>query len=277
MPVVQGSPSHSAAPTVAVATERWQGDVHRNVDDQLVVEAPLEIRLGDAPLSVLLRTPGHDVELALGLLWSEGLLRRRSDLLAVTRPDCDGHPHQNVVEVALAEAPGRPVPERVFLAAASCGACGKRSLDGLSFAARPITSRLTVARTVLASLPERLRAAQPVFATTGGLHGAALFTADAALLAAREDIGRHNAVDKLIGWAFEQDRLPLADAILCVSGRLGFEIAQKAIMAGIPLVAAVGAASSLAVELAARHGQTLVTFLRPESMNVFGAAGRVRV
>ena len=169
----------------------------------------------------------------------------------------------------------RRIPERTFYASASCGVCGKSSIADLAIQAPVVVSGLRIAHALLETLPDRLRAVQPVFAETGGLHGAALFDTAGVLLAVREDIGRHNAVDKLIGWALGRGLLPLAETVLVVSGRLGFEIVQKAIVAGIPLVASVGAASSIAVSLAERFGLTLATFVKPGSLNLYGATERV--
>ena len=248
--------------------------VPRTEADRLAIEAPLEIRFGERPFTVLMRTPGSDEELVAGFLYSEGLVRGAVEILALAHPeallegDCE-----NVVAVELAG--GGPVVERTFYASASCGVCGKSSIADLAIRAPVVTSALRIGRKVLEALPERLRAEQSIFAQTGGLHGAALFDADGQLLAAREDIGRHNAVDKLIGWALRENRLPLAQAALVVSGRLGFEIVQKAIVAGIPLVASVGAASSIAVDLADRFGLTLATFVRPGSLNLYGDPARV--
>lgn len=258
-----------------VPVRRLRDGVPRIESDRLAVEAPLEIRFGGRPFTVLMRTPGHDEELVAGFLYSEGLIRGAAEILALAHPeamlegDC-----ANVVAVELAG--GGPAVERTFYASASCGVCGKSSIADLAIRAPVVESELRIGRKVLEALPERLRAEQSIFAQTGGLHGAALFDADGQLLAAREDIGRHNAVDKLIGWALTAGRMPLADALLVVSGRLGFEIVQKAIVAGIPLVAAVGAASSIAVSLAERYGLTLVTFLRPGSLNLYGDPSRVQ-
>jgi len=242
--------------------------------DRVAVEAPLEIRLGDRPFTVLMRTPGSDEELVAGFLYSEGIVRSASEILALGHPEAllDGD-CRNVVAVEL--APGTSATARSFYASASCGVCGKSSIADLAIAAPPVVSGLRVGRARLESLPGRLRAAQPVFAETGGLHGAALFDAAGTLLAAREDIGRHNAVDKLIGWALERRLLPLSEAVLVVSGRLGFEIVQKAIVAGIPLVASVGAASSIAVHLAESFGLTLATFVKPGNLNLYGSIERV--
>jgi len=244
--------------------------------DRLAVEAPLEIRIGGEPFTVLMRTPGADVELATGFLISEGIVDSASELRSFSRPesildaDCD-----NFLGVELEPRAERTVGERRFFASASCGVCGKSSIADLAIRAPVVDSKLTVPAALVAELPGRLREVQPAFAETGGLHGAALFDAAGGLLAAREDIGRHNAVDKLIGWAARDGRLPLSNAILAVSGRLGFEIAQKAIVAGIPVVVSVGAASSIAVDLADRYGLTLATFVRDSSMNLFGRVERI--
>jgi FdhD protein len=219
-------------------------------------------------------TPGNDEELVAGFLYSEGIVRAAAEILALGHPEAllDGD-CRNVVAVEL--APGTRATARSFYASASCGVCGKSSIADLALSAPPVVSGLRVGRALLESLPGRLRAVQPVFGETGGLHGAALFDAAGTLLAAREDIGRHNAVDKLIGWALGRKLLPLSEALLVVSGRLGFEIVQKSIVAGIPLLASVGAASSIAVHLAESYGLTLATFVKPGSVNLYGDAERV--
>lgn len=260
-----------------VPVRRLREGVPRTEVDRLAIEAPLEIRFGDRPFTVLMRTPGNDEELVAGFLYSEGLIQGAAEILALAHPeallegDCE-----NVVAVELAG--GGPVVERTFYASASCGVCGKSSIADLAIRAPVVESALRIDRKVLERLPERLRAEQSIFAETGGLHGAALFDAAGTLLAAREDIGRHNAVDKLVGWALAQGRLPLAEAVLMVSGRLGFEIVQKAIVAGLPVIASVGAASSIAVGLAERFGLTLATFVRPGNLNLYGEKeGQARI
>lgn len=264
-----GSPGWAEVPV-----RRLRDGAPRSETDRLAIEAPLEIRFGQRPFTVLMRTPGNDEELVAGFLYSEGIVGGAAEILALGHPeallegDCE-----NVVAVELAG--GGPAVERTFYASASCGVCGKSSIADLAIRAPVVESDLSMDRRVLEALPERLRAQQSIFAETGGLHGAALFDAAGSLLAAREDIGRHNAVDKLVGWALGAGRLPLADALLLVSGRLGFEIVQKAIVAGIPLVAAVGAASSIAVGLAERYGLTLATFVRPGSLNLYGDPTRL--
>ncbi|MEU6850002.1 formate dehydrogenase accessory sulfurtransferase FdhD [Actinacidiphila alni] len=251
--------------------------------DTLVAEEPLEIRLNGRPLAITMRTPGDDFALATGFLVSEGVLAAADEVASVVY--CAGATDEgvntyNVVDVRL--APGVPVPditlERNVYTTSSCGLCGKASLDAVRTATRlPITDPHSPALTpeLLSSLPDRLRGAQAVFDRTGGLHAAALFDADGELLDAREDVGRHNAVDKLVGRALHDGRLPLAGNILMVSGRASFELAQKAVMAGIPVLAAVSAPSSLAVDLAVETGLTLVGFLRGNAMNVYAGEERI--
>ncbi|WP_327190984.1 formate dehydrogenase accessory sulfurtransferase FdhD [Streptomyces xinghaiensis] len=253
--------------------------------DTLVAEEPLEIRLGGKPLAITMRTPGDDFALAAGFLVSEGVLGRAEELTGIAYcagATADGGNTYNVVDVRL--APGVPVPsitlERNVYTTSSCGLCGKASLDAVRTTARwAIADEPPVRVTpgVLAGLPERLRAAQRVFDRTGGLHAAGLFSPEGELLDLREDVGRHNAVDKLVGRALQDGRLPLSRCVLLVSGRASFELAQKAVMAGIPVLAAVSAPSSLAVDLAEEAGLTLVGFLRGASMNVYAGAERVTV
>ena len=264
-----GSPGWAEVPV-----RRWRDGASRSETDRLAIEAPLEIRFGERPFTVLMRTPGGDEELVAGFLYSEGLIRSAADIVALGHPeallegDCE-----NVVAVELA---GGALPtERTFYASASCGVCGKNSIADLAIRAPVVESALRIDRRLLEGLPDRLRSEQSIFAETGGLHGAALFDSAGVLLAAREDIGRHNAVDKLIGWALTAGRLPLADAVLVVSGRLGFEIVQKSIVAGLPVLASVGAASSIAVGLAERYGLTLATFVRPGNLNLYGDPARL--
>jgi FdhD protein len=251
--------------------------------DTLVAEEPLEIRLGGRPLAITMRTPGDDFALAAGFLVSEGVLGTAEELAAIVY--CGGATENssntyNVVDVRLAE--GVPLPvitlERNVYTTSSCGVCGKASLDAVRTTARWAMSDapgLQLTPELLAALPDRLRAAQRVFERTGGLHAAALFTAGGELVDIREDVGRHNAVDKVVGRALQQGLLPLSDKILLVSGRVSFELVQKAVMAGIPVLAAVSAPSSLAVDLAAESGLTLVGFLRGTSMNVYAGEHRI--
>lgn len=273
-----------------VTTRRRAGHLHAGAATQrietMAVEEPLEIRLGGTPLTVTMRTPGSDVELAQGFLLTEGIIAGRDDI--ATARYCggtgeDGTNTYNLLTITL--APGVPAPAvdvtRNFVTNSSCGVCGKSSLAAVRLTGRhhPDRDPVTVAASALTALPDRLRAVQTAFAATGGLHAAALFdfTADpaGALLVVREDIGRHNAVDKVIGWAVENRRIPLTGTVLLVSGRVSFELAQKAVLAGVPVLAAVSAPSSLAVDLAVESGLTLVAFLRGESMNVYSRPDRV--
>jgi FdhD protein len=237
--------------------------------DLLAVEEPLEIRVDDEPLTVTMRTPGDDIDLAAGFLFTEGLLGGLDEVREVRM--CD----QNVAAVTV--KPGRKLRSRKFLTTSACGVCGKDSIEAIrvrsafDVAADPVR----VCPAVLAALPDRLRDAQRVFSRTGGLHAAGLFTADGTLLVLREDVGRHNAVDKVAGWALRSGLLPLTGHILLVSGRASFELAQKAIMVGVPVLAAVSAPSSLAASLAEESGLTLVGFLRGGTMNVYAGAQRV--
>lgn len=263
--------------------------------ETLAVEEPLEIRLNGTPITVTMRTPGSDVELAQGFLLTEGVIGRRDDISRVEycrgRPDPqslrsrppdgdDGMNTYNVLDVTLADDVPTPSLDvtRNFYTTSSCGVCGKGSIDAVRTVSRhsPGDDPTVVAAETLTTLPDQLRKAQKVFASTGGLHGAALFDADGTVLVVREDIGRHNAVDKTIGWALENSRIPLSGKVLLVSGRASFELTQKAVMAGIPMLAAVSAPSSLAVDLASQAGLTLVAFLRGESMNVYTRPDRVK-
>jgi len=235
--------------------------------DEIAVEEPLEIRVEGRPIAVTMRTPGHDEELALGFLISEGVAPIRASL----PPDLAA----NTVDV---EAEGFDFERlsRNFYTSSSCGVCGKGALEAVAVDSPRVTSELTVPATLVSELPERLRAAQPTFAATGGLHATGLFAADGELLVVREDVGRHNAMDKVVGWAFGRGLLPLADKILCVSGRLSFELVQKAAVAGCPVLVAVGAPSTLAVELARDRGVTLCGFVRNGRVNVYSEPWRIQ-
>lgn len=261
------------------------GSIQRT-PDTLAAEEPLEIRVGTAgrvrePLAVTMRTPGSDIELALGFLLTEGIIARPGDVRTAQLCAGDQQPNTyNVVDVALAPhvPPPSTDPTRNFYTTSSCGVCGKASIDAVRTKSvfDIAADAVTVDAAVLATLPDRLRAAQRTFASTGGLHAAGLFTADGELVAVREDVGRHNAVDKIIGWALQRDLLPLSGHVLLVSGRASFELAQKASMAGVPMLAAVSAPSSLAVDLADEAGLTIVGFLRGSTMNVYTRPDRVR-
>jgi FdhD protein len=237
-----------------------------DAQDVVAVEEPLEIRIGKAPVAVTMRTPGHDEELALGFCLSEGLRPRAarvpSDLSA------------NTVEV---DASGfdRERLRRSFYTSSSCGVCGKGALEAVAVEAPRVHDDVRVSAAVLAELPDRLRSGQAAFSATGGLHATGLFEAGGELLCLREDVGRHNAMDKVVGWAFTEGRLPLRASVLCVSGRLSFELVQKAAVAGCPIVAAVGAPSSLAIELARDRGVTICGFVRGGRLNVYSESWRV--
>jgi len=252
--------------------------------DFLAAEEPLGIRVGGAALTMTMRTPGDDVELAAGFLVSEAVVRAPADITGIKLCDgtsCGHGDHDglgNIVDVTL--APGvtvAPGARRNFMTTSACGVCGKASIEDICVLPREALAADSArfAPAVLATLPERLREAQRVFSRTGGLHAAGLFTAEGELIAVREDVGRHNAVDKAVGWALLDGRLPLAGCALLVSGRASFELVQKAVLAGIPLLAAVSAPSSLAVDLAEEAGLTLVGFLRGPSMNVYTGAHRL--
>jgi len=251
------------------------GDAVRDRPDKVVTEEPMEIRLhgpGQEPdaLAVTMRTPGNDFELAVGFCVTEGLLRTPDDLDTVAY--ClagQGEQEYNIVTVKVRQPVDRTGHQRAFVANASCGLCGKTTLDDVEQHCQPVGAGPVVARSVVSALPERLRAAQTVFDATGGLHAAARCTPAGELIAVREDVGRHNALDKLVGHALLERQLPLANDVLMVSGRVSFEIVQKAAMAGIPIVCAVSAPSSLAIDAARRFGQTLVGFVRGDSANVY--------
>ncbi|MFP5219030.1 MAG: formate dehydrogenase accessory sulfurtransferase FdhD [Actinomycetes bacterium] len=262
---------------------RLGGAVPLERPDTLVVEEPLEIRVGGRPLAVTMRTPGHDMELAAGFLLSEGVVWDSAHVLSqrYCAGAADGELNTyNVLDVELDPALPAPDPsvERSFYTTSSCGVCGKASLDAVRTVARwrVDDDPVQVDRAVLAGLPDALRDAQRVFERTGGLHAAALATAAGELRIVREDVGRHNAVDKVLGHALLAGELPLRGGVLLVSGRASFELAQKAWMAGVPVLAAVSAPSSLAVDVAVEAGMTLVGFLRGASMNVYSRPDRVR-
>ena len=258
---------------------QWEHGQVLRVEDYLAAEEPLEMRAGRYSLGVTLRTPGDDKELVAGFLFTEGMITRREDLVSIRLPG-DAAPERNLVRVTLDSkvrlAAGNAA--RRFSAGSACGVCGKASITQLRRRGlrRPEIDTLFDPE-VLCQLPDKLRAAQAAFGRTGGLHAAALFNAGGELLALREDIGRHNAVDKVIGWAFLEGRLPLSGHVLLVSGRGGFEIVQKALSAGIPLLASVSAPSSLAVQLAREFGLTLVGFLRGQRFVIYSEEDRIAV
>jgi FdhD protein len=240
-------------------------------DDEVAIEEPLEIRVNERPLSVTMRTPGDDFALAAGFLRTEGVIARGADIESIRHW---GSP--NVVRVALRVPVDWQRLQRHFYATSSCGVCGKTSIDAVRIASAVVSSTMRVSSTVIHALPDALRAKQEAFASTGAIHAAGIFTADGELLRVAEDVGRHNAVDKAIG-AFVVDDRPLGDVVLVISGRGGFEIVQKAAVAGIAMIVAVGAPSSLAVELAREMGVTLIGFARDARFNVYANEERVCV
>ena len=256
----------------------WQEGDLRRFQDYLVAEEPLEIRVAGTPLTVTMRTPGHDPELAAGFLFTEGLIQSGDQIASLTegaaeKPEAAG----NLVHVELAGTEfERERMQRNFFAASSCGICGKASIDAIRVRGIPAPNpSFRFDPEVLCGLPGKLRAAQTIFGRTGGLHAAGLFSSEGELIAVREDVGRHNAVDKIVGWALLEGRLPLSKCALMVSGRGGFEIIQKALVAGIPLLASVSAPSGLAVRLARELGLTLVGFLRGRRFLIYSGEERL--
>lgn len=264
-----------------VGARKWRGGAAREESDRLAVEEPLEIRLGGRRFTLTMRTPGDDEELAAGFLLAEGFIDSREELGEIRRVrDRKGAPEPNAIDVILnVPAAGlRARLKRNFAVSSSCGVCGKTSIEALERRIAPIASAVTISARQVLAMPTRMRAAQAGFAVTGGLHAAAIFALGAGepeLLALREDVGRHNAVDKALGWALRAGLAPLAEHALMVSGRLSFEIVQKAAAAGMPILCAVSAPSSLAVELAEEVGVTLVGFVRDGGFNVYAHPERI--
>lgn len=264
------------SPVAVHRVRRFDTEGAREEQDELVVEEPLEIRLGNAPLAVLMRTPGHDIDLAVGFLFSEGVLRSPDQLdLVEYCADVDAEARGNVVRVVAPDADPQAAEaaRRDVYASSSCGICGKTTIDAVRLMAPPLTAPPPLDAALLCSLPARLLEAQSLFARTGGLHAAGLFALDGTLELAREDIGRHNAVDKVLGARARDGVWPLSGHILALSGRASFEMVQKAAMAGIGAVVSVSAPSSLAVDYAGEVGMTLAGFVRGERLNVY--AGEV--
>ena len=263
-------------PVVNVPVERYAAGAVERVDDHVAVEEPCEIRLGSEPVAVVMRTPGHDRELAAGFLYSEGIVKP-GDIGSIRAcADPDALNPENIVEVRL--MPGvEPSSDwdRNFYASSSCGVCGKASIDSIRVIAPVLEDSTTFRRDRIAAAVPALRRLQEVFSATGGLHAAGLFSRDGDLILVREDIGRHNAVDKVIGYAYTHELLPLSGHMLVVSGRQSFEIVQKAVVARIPVVAGVSAASSLAIELATDKSMTLVGFVRGVKMVVYTGMERL--
>jgi len=265
---------------------RYDAGVWSEAGDEVAAEEPLQLLLDGDPLSVIMRTPGNDIELALGLLHAERVITRLDDVASL-HISAEAHETEdriavasdlieaNAVDVHLRASGGRR-PRRSFLSSSACGVCGATTMEDLAHDHAPLTAGPVIDPRVLPPLADRLREQQRLFEKTGGLHAAGLFTADGTLVTLREDIGRHNAVDKVVGRAVLDGRAPLTDSLLAVSGRAGYEVVQKAVAAGIPMLVAVGAPSSLAVATAQRFGLTLVGFLRGERFNVYSAPERLR-
>ncbi len=266
-------------PHVQLRRVWWQGTVRHEDVDEVVREEPLEIRIGGTPVAVVMRTPGHDEELALGFLATEGVVDSHEQVMSVRHCTVVEDPaaENNVVQATL--HPGVDVDwsrlRRNLYASSSCGLCGKATIDQVMVRCDPLDDDTRVDVSWLHGLPQQLRAAQTVFTRTGGLHAAGLFTAGGEALVVREDVGRHNAVDKVVGWATARGRLPLRGHVLMVSGRVSYEITLKAVAAGIPVIAAVSAPSSLAVDLAERGGLTLAAFVREGRLSVYAGAERI--
>ncbi len=269
--------SSTPRPMQPAMVSEWNDGSVRAQNDFLVGEEPLLIQVAGQPLTVTMRTPGDDFELAAGFLFTEGMVKSREDIVSLEWGDGSEAEHR-VVQVVLKNegVPRAQESRRNFLSNSSCGLCGKTSLDGVYAPgiSRP-NPEFRITPQVLCGLPEALRSAQTVFGSTGGLHAAALFDCSGKLLALKEDVGRHNAVDKLVGWALMQGLLPLSNCALLASGRGGFEIIQKSLVAGIPLLASVSAASSLAVQMSREFGMTLVGFLRGRRFIVYGGEERL--
>lgn len=260
------------------------GESIREIVDDLATEEPLEIRLAAGPyvksVAVTMRTPGNDFELAAGFLFNEGIVTSRAEIAGISYcidPEVDGEQRYNIVNVALT---GEALPqlerlERHFTMSSACGVCGKANIDALQMRAAPIADDVTIDVELIEALPEKMRDAQRVFSSTGGLHAAALFDRSGKLVALREDVGRHNALDKIAGWGVMHDRIPFRGSVLLVSGRASYELVQKSVVAGIPILCAVSAPSSLAVQLAGAFNLTLIGFVRGRRANLY--AGRERI
>jgi FdhD protein len=266
-------------PAVQAKISRYERGEFEEKADDLATEEPLEIRIEGQSVAVLMRTPGHDRELAAGFLVGENIVRKADDIFEITvcGEKAAGSDETNVVNVTL-KNPARfdaTKFSRNFISSASCGICGKTSIDSITKQFAPINSKLKIAAKLLFDLPARLAQSQKTFRLTGGLHACALFEKDGTLIAAREDVGRHNALDKLIGHALLENQLPLAEKILLLSGRVSFEMVQKALAAGVAITAAISAPTSLAVEFAQANNQTLIGFLRGEEMNIYAGAERI--
>jgi FdhD protein len=267
---------------LTVPVRKFEGESSSGFQDLLAIEEPLEIRIGDKAISLTMRTPGYDFELAAGFLFTEGILEGSHQILRIRRSETRSNPRQAGNSVTVDLNPDVEVDferlQRHFYTTSSCGVCGKASIEALHTQGCPVLPKNSPVfeSTVIHGLPETLRREQAVFERTGGLHAAALFDSQGNLSLLREDVGRHNAVDKLIGAEMLANRTPLSDKLLLVSGRTSFELVQKALMAGIPILAAVGAPSSLAVETAQRFNMTLLGFVRDHRFNIYSGASRIR-
>ncbi len=274
-------PDDCSAETSVMEILRWQSRRAESQNDLVAREEPLEIRVRGRNVAVTMRTPGRDAELAAGFLLTEGLIRRRGDVVGIAHGrQGNAANHQNTLNIFLAPSVHVNLAQltRHVFASSSCGLCGKASIEAVHRHFPPVTPDSTwrIPASILTQLPERLRAGQSIFAETGGLHAAAVFDVNGRLVVIREDVGRHNAVDKVVGHGFLENRLPFDRHILLVSGRASFEILQKALAARVPVVAAVSAPSSLAVDFARANGQTLIGFLRGPNMNVYSYADRIQ-
>jgi len=270
------SESSSPSSRISGLVLRWRDGQIDQSPDELVVEEPLEIRVRGRPISVTMRTPGHDDELAVGFLLTENVVTSAADILKISA--CERNEEGNLLNVQLAPEVAVDFDKltRHVFASSSCGLCGKATIDAVAQNFPAVTSQVEFSATLIASLPQRMRSSQATFERTGGLHAAAIFDEHGQMLVLREDVGRHNAVDKVLGHAVLHGWLPLDRHILLVSGRSSFEIMQKSLAASLPVVAAVSAPSSLAVEFAQRNGQTLVGFVRDNRMNIYAHAHRIR-
>src|SRR5437867_683160 len=256
---------------------KLDGEQQKHIEDEVVVEEPLEVRVNGQSLSVTMRTPGDDFDLATGMLWTEGVIHSCDEIGTIAYcPDEEDPDLKNIINVSLQDTSRKWEASRRLWANSSCGLCGKATLEAIRQACKPITSTATTTDELLYSLPSHLRQAQSNFERTGGIHAAALFDAGGQLLLLREDLGRHNAVDKLLGAALRGGTISLSETIMLVSGRLGFEIAQKALAAGVPIVVSISAPSSLAIELGRDFGMTMIGFLRGGSMNIYTCPERIK-
>ncbi len=273
------SPARNVRDIDVTLVHEWNDGSIRAQQDYLAGEEPLEIRVGEHPLTVTMRTPGDDLDLAAGFLFTEGLIERHEQILSIEHAtECKATERGNIVQVKLSADAALDLEKtwRNFFAASSCGICGKASIDAVrARGVKPPNRDFRASPEMICAMPEKLRSKQQIFGRTGGLHAAGLFNAKGELIVEREDIGRHNAVDKIVGWALRDGKLPFSECVLMVSGRGGFEIVQKAAMAGVPVLASVSACSSLAVQFAREIGMTLIGFLRDRRFLVYAGDERL--